>query len=26
MPRERAVAMYASTLAFGLFDDRAVDS
>ena len=23
MPRERAVAMYASTLAFGLFDDRA---
>ena len=22
MPRERAVAMYASTLAFGLFDDR----
>jgi len=26
MPRERAVAMYASTLAFGLFDDRAVES
>jgi len=23
MPRERAVAMYASTLAFGMFDDRA---
>ena len=23
MPRERAVALYASTLAFGLFDDRA---
>jgi AcrR family transcriptional regulator len=23
MPRERAVAMYASTLSFGLFDDRA---
>ena len=22
MPRERAVAFYASTLAFGLFDDR----
>lgn len=25
MPRERAVAMYASTLAFGMFDDRAAD-
>jgi len=25
MPRERAVAMYASTLLFGLFDDRAAD-
>jgi AcrR family transcriptional regulator len=24
MPRDRAVAMYASTLAFGLFDDRAL--
>jgi hypothetical protein len=24
MPRERAVAMYASTLFFGLFDDRAL--
>ncbi|TKD52851.1 TetR/AcrR family transcriptional regulator [Sphingomonas baiyangensis] len=24
MPRERAVAMYASTLAFGMFDDRAL--
>ncbi|MDB5695186.1 MAG: TetR family transcriptional regulator [Sphingomonas bacterium] len=24
MPRERAIAMYASTLLFGLFDDRAV--
>ncbi|HET9509862.1 MAG TPA: TetR/AcrR family transcriptional regulator, partial [Sphingomonas sp.] len=24
MPRERAVAMYASTLMFGLFDDRAI--
>ncbi|HWK37254.1 TetR/AcrR family transcriptional regulator [Sphingomonas sp.] len=26
MPRQRAVAMYASTLVFGLFDDRAVTS
>ena len=25
MPRDRAVAMYASTLAFGLFDDRALE-
>ncbi|MDB5677260.1 TetR/AcrR family transcriptional regulator [Sphingomonas bacterium] len=25
MPREQAVAMYASTLAFGLFDDRAAE-
>lgn len=25
MPRERAVAFYASTLAFGLFDDRVLD-
>ena len=25
MPRERAIAMYASTLLFGLFDDRTVD-
>lgn len=25
MPRDRAVAMYASTLAFGLFDDRILD-
>jgi AcrR family transcriptional regulator len=26
MPRDRAVAMYASTLAFGMFDDRAAES
>ena len=26
MPRERAVAFYASTLAFGLFDDRVLES
>jgi hypothetical protein len=26
MPRDRAVAMYASTLAFGLFDDRVLRS
>ena len=26
MPRERAVAMYASTLMYGLFDDRAVQA
>ncbi|WP_375394790.1 TetR/AcrR family transcriptional regulator [uncultured Sphingomonas sp.] len=25
MPRERAIAMYASTVLFGFFDDRAVD-
>jgi AcrR family transcriptional regulator len=25
MPRDRAIAFYASTLAFGLFDDRALD-
>jgi len=24
MPRERAIAVYASTLLFGLFDDRAI--
>ena len=26
MPRERAIAMYASTVLFGLFDDRALDA
>jgi hypothetical protein len=26
MPRDRAVAMYASPLAFGMFDDRAAKS
>jgi AcrR family transcriptional regulator len=26
MPRERAIAMYASTLFFGLFDDRALSA
>ena len=25
MPRDKAVAFYASTLAFGLFDDRVLD-
>jgi hypothetical protein len=25
MPPERAVALYASTVMFGLFDDRALD-
>ncbi len=24
MPRDRAIAMYASTLLYGLFDDRAI--
>ena len=26
MPRERAVALYASTLAFGMFDERVIDA
>lgn len=26
MPREKAIAMYASTLLFGMFDDRALDA
>jgi hypothetical protein len=25
MPRERAIGLYASTLAFGMFDDRIIE-
>ena len=26
MPRDRAIALYASTLMFGMFDDRALEA